>query len=172
MAAKAMSERTMEALERAEQRLNRERMSEAELLARLQRAGMEESDAEDLVFDICRNSKSAEAWPCGEGRGGSERAERGLFRIEMSEVEGVEVTDEDVAAASEACRRQYPAARGLRLRVRDGELGWEPMLPAQGFERIRRITGYLVGTLDRFNNGKRSEEADRVKHAAGCSCCG
>ena len=30
--------------------------------------------------------------------------------------------------------------------------------------RIRRITGYLVGTLDRFNNGKRAEEHDRVKH--------
>ncbi len=33
-----------------------------------------------------------------------------------------------------------------------------------GFERIRRITGYLVGTLDRFNNAKRAEEQDRVKH--------
>ena len=32
------------------------------------------------------------------------------------------------------------------------------------FERSRRITGYLVGTLDRFNNAKRSEEKDRVKH--------
>ena len=32
------------------------------------------------------------------------------------------------------------------------------------FERVRRITGYLVGTLDRFNNAKRAEEADRVKH--------
>ena len=32
------------------------------------------------------------------------------------------------------------------------------------FERIRRITGYLVGTLDRFNNGKNCEERDRVKH--------
>jgi len=32
------------------------------------------------------------------------------------------------------------------------------------FERIRRITGYLVGSLERFNNPKRSEEADRVKH--------
>ena len=38
-----------------------------------------------------------------------------------------------------------------------------------GFERIRRITGYLVGTLDRFNTGKRAEEADRVKHDV--SCC-
>ena len=32
------------------------------------------------------------------------------------------------------------------------------------FERIRRITGYLVGTLDRFNNAKRAEEQDRLKH--------
>ncbi len=34
-----------------------------------------------------------------------------------------------------------------------------------GFERIRRITGYLVGTLDRFNNAKKAEVSDRVKHA-------
>lgn len=32
------------------------------------------------------------------------------------------------------------------------------------FDRIRRITGYLVGTIDRWNNAKRSEEKDRVKH--------
>lgn len=36
------------------------------------------------------------------------------------------------------------------------------------FERIRRITGYLVGTVDRFNNGKRAEEHDRVKHDTTC----
>ena len=44
------------------------------------------------------------------------------------------------------------------------------------FERIRRITGYLVGTVDRFNNGKRAEERDRVKHSisynSDCSCSG
>lgn len=34
-----------------------------------------------------------------------------------------------------------------------------------GFDRIRRITGYLVGTVERFNNGKRAEERDRVKHS-------
>lgn len=46
-----------------------------------------------------------------------------------------------------------------RLHVRNGVVG-------QGvkFERIRRVTGYLVGTLDRFNDGKRAEERDRVKH--------
>lgn len=32
------------------------------------------------------------------------------------------------------------------------------------FERIRRITGYLVGTVERFNDGKRAEVMDRVKH--------
>ncbi len=36
---------------------------------------------------------------------------------------------------------------------------------SEPFERIRRITGYLVGTLDRFNDAKRAEEEDRVKHS-------
>ena len=35
------------------------------------------------------------------------------------------------------------------------------------FERIRRITGYLVGTMEKWNNAKRAEEADRVKHTVG-----
>jgi ribonucleoside-triphosphate reductase (formate) len=38
--------------------------------------------------------------------------------------------------------------------------------PDEPFERIRRITGYLVGTLDRFNNAKRAEVRDRVKHVS------
>lgn len=38
------------------------------------------------------------------------------------------------------------------------------------FERIRRITGYLVGTVDRFNNAKRAEVDDRVKHSV-TACC-
>lgn len=44
--------------------------------------------------------------------------------------------------------------------------GRETEIVGQGvrFERIRRITGYLVGTLDRFNNAKRAEEKDRVRH--------
>lgn len=37
------------------------------------------------------------------------------------------------------------------------------------FERIRRVTGYLVGTLDRFNNAKKAEERDRIKHGVGVS---
>ena len=34
-----------------------------------------------------------------------------------------------------------------------------------GFERTRRITGYLVGSIDRFNNAKRAEESQRVRHS-------
>lgn len=34
-----------------------------------------------------------------------------------------------------------------------------------GFERIRRVTGYLSGDVSRFNNGKRAEEKDRIKHS-------
>lgn len=36
-----------------------------------------------------------------------------------------------------------------------------------GFERIRRITGYLVGTIDRWNDAKKAEQRDRVKHTMG-----
>ena len=32
------------------------------------------------------------------------------------------------------------------------------------FERIRRITGYLVGTMDKWNDAKKAEESERVKH--------
>lgn len=38
------------------------------------------------------------------------------------------------------------------------------------FERIRRVTGYLVGSMDRWNSGKAAEEHDRVKHM-NMSCC-
>ena len=40
----------------------------------------------------------------------------------------------------------------------------ERMGQGVGFERIRRITGYLVGTMDKWNDAQRAEERDRVKH--------
>lgn len=47
-----------------------------------------------------------------------------------------------------------------------GIVGTEEIMVGEGreFERIRRITGYLVGTMDRWNNAKQAEEKDRVKH--------
>ncbi len=41
----------------------------------------------------------------------------------------------------------------------------ERMGEGVGFERIRRITGYLVGTMDKWNDAKKAEERDRVKHS-------
>lgn len=52
----------------------------------------------------------------------------------------------------------------IKLKVEKGCVG-----EGVGFERIRRITGYLVGTLDRFNTAKRSEVENRVKHNVSCS---
>lgn len=46
-----------------------------------------------------------------------------------------------------------------RQEIKEKEIGKDI-----GFDRIRRITGYLVGTTERFNNAKRAEESDRVKH--------
>lgn len=57
----------------------------------------------------------------------------------------------------------------LRLTIspaKDGKVALDYSCEGVRFERIRRITGYLVGTIDRWNNAKRSEERDRVKHDA------
>lgn len=81
-------------------------------------------------------------------------------------VKGGVMTDAEKEAYIRRAREQYPDKRISSMDITlDGDYAdityhWETV----PFERIRRITGYLVGTLDRFNNGKRAEEADRVKH--------
>ena len=50
------------------------------------------------------------------------------------------------------------------VEIDSGEVELHYILSKQPFERVRRITGYLVGTLDRWNNAKQAEERDRVKH--------
>lgn len=47
----------------------------------------------------------------------------------------------------------------------DGKVDVEYKCKGRPFERIRRITGYLVGTTDRWNDSKQAEERERVKHA-------
>ena len=60
--------------------------------------------------------------------------------------------------------------RQIDIKVDGEEVELQYHLASEHFDRIRRITGYLVGTLDRFNDAKRAEEHDRVKHATGCDC--
>ena len=67
----------------------------------------------------------------------------------------------------ERIQEKFPGRkiREIVLKI-DGDfvdISWE-LEPLPKFQRIRRITGYLVGTLDRWNNGKLAEEHDRVTH--------
>ena len=80
-------------------------------------------------------------------------------------VTGGELPDAELAAYLERGKQKY----GKQLLGLDVHLDGEYVeltyhLRRVPFDRIRRITGYLVGTLDRFNDGKRAEERDRVKH--------
>lgn len=78
-----------------------------------------------------------------------------------------ELSEEEIGNYISRGREKYGARlRGIDIRV-DGdfvELSYD--IGTVPFQRIRRITGYLVGTMDRWNNAKTAEEADRVKHMA------
>ncbi len=80
---------------------------------------------------------------------------------------GDELSQEEINAYIEYGKNKYSDRQISAMTVTvDGEfvdLKYE--FTDVPFDRIRRITGYLVGTLDRFNNGKRAEERDRVKHS-------
>ena len=80
-------------------------------------------------------------------------------------VRGGELPQEEIDAYIARAKEKYgKEPQGIDILV-DGdfvELSYD--FGRTPFQRIRRITGYLVGTLDRFNNAKRAEEHDRVKH--------
>lgn len=87
-------------------------------------------------------------------------------------VEGIQIhTNEDITESEAKAyiahiRKNNPHKEiesiNLKFDGEEVELGYH--LQPEGFEKIRRITGYLVGTVDRFNDAKRAEEKDRVKH--------
>ena len=63
-----------------------------------------------------------------------------------------------------ALKHPNSAVTGLALLVDGEDVDIRYDLAPVPFDRIRRITGYLVGTMDRWNDAKTSEESDRVKH--------
>lgn len=79
---------------------------------------------------------------------------------------GESLSQEEINAYIEYGRKKYHGREIAELTVKtDGEYADLQFRFAEvPFDRIRRITGYLVGTTERFNNAKRSEEHDRVKH--------
>ena len=81
-------------------------------------------------------------------------------------VTGGEISNEEKQAyVQRACQKYGRALNYIDLKL-DGEfVDIHYHLKKVPFDRIRRITGYLVGTTERFNNAKRAEEHDRVKHS-------
>lgn len=89
------------------------------------------------------------------------------------EIDGIKATFPDGMEEEEAAqyvkhgKKKYgDKLRGIEIKLSEDEqdalLTYD--IPPTKFQRIARITGYLVGTLDRWNDGKRAEEKDRVKH--------
>ena len=75
---------------------------------------------------------------------------------------------EEIVQAAIAMMEQEEGRRVVEISIRrtgnPDEYGITPVFEKMPFQRIRRITGYLVGDLGRFNDAKRSEVMDRVKH--------
>lgn len=78
---------------------------------------------------------------------------------------GEELPEEEIREYIKRGREKYgKRLKGLELHPDSEEIGIYYNLAFVPFNRLRRITGYLVGDLSRWNNGKRAEQADRVKH--------
>lgn len=75
---------------------------------------------------------------------------------------------EEIVQAAIAMMEQEEGRRVVEISIRrtenPDEYGITPVFEKVPFQRIRRITGYLVGDLGRFNDAKRAEVEDRVKH--------
>ncbi len=88
-----------------------------------------------------------------------------MKNIELN-ITGGTLEDKEIQAYVDRGREAKPSQKLIAMNINvDGEyvdLTYE--YDDRPFERIRRITGYLVGTLDRFNNAKRAEVLDRVTH--------
>ena len=85
--------------------------------------------------------------------------------VTIKDLEGV--SEQEILAYMDYIHQDNPSEEIDTLELspaEDGSVALEYTLRPQKFQRIRRITGYLVGTIDRWNNAKRAEEHDRVKH--------
>lgn len=75
---------------------------------------------------------------------------------------------EEIVQAAVAMMEREEGRRVVEISIRRAEnpdeYGITPVFEKIPFQRIRRITGYLVGDLGRFNDAKRAEVLDRVKH--------
>ncbi|MBQ9969513.1 MAG: hypothetical protein IJP15_03360 [Oscillospiraceae bacterium] len=87
--------------------------------------------------------------------------------MDLVTVKNGELSQEEILAYVAHVEKENPnrSIEALTIEL-DGEfVNLSYTLKPVPFERIRRITGYLVGTMDHWNDAKRAEERDRVKHS-------
>lgn len=87
------------------------------------------------------------------------------IKIKIRVING-KMSDDEISATVDQMIEQHPDIifKKITFSVDNSHVDVTYTYDSVPIERIRRITGYLVGTLDRFNNAKRAEERDRVKH--------
>lgn len=89
------------------------------------------------------------------------------MKINIKTPEGVQLEQEEVNAYISHIKKNNPKREIEWIDIiidREGYANLTYSLAPVDFERIRRITGYLVGTTKRWNNGKQGELRDRVQH--------
>lgn len=96
-----------------------------------------------------------------------------IDEVEVVVVGFTDIDEDEIKKYISYIKERDPKSAGGRLyrlsigREPSGKVSLKYMFKMPKFERIRRITGYLVGTIDRWNNAKRAEERERVKHDDG-----
>ena len=82
------------------------------------------------------------------------------------EVKGAKISEKEKQAYVDHILKKNPGRtlKSLTIEVDGDYASLYYNLEPVPFDRIRRITGYLVGTMDRWNDAKQAEERDRVKH--------
>ena len=87
--------------------------------------------------------------------------------VKMKNGDISQISEEEKQAYIDYAKKKYPdeIIDEIIITLDGAFVGLEIHKHSIQFARIRRITGYLQGTLDRFNDGKRAEEHDRVKHS-------
>lgn len=93
------------------------------------------------------------------------------IEIRVKAPEGITISEEEKKAYLEHIKKNNPHRQIEWVEITIDDEGYANLtysLAPVDFERIRRITGYLVGTTGRWNNAKKNELKDRVKHSCGC----
>jgi hypothetical protein len=79
----------------------------------------------------------------------------------------IDIHPDELKQYVERGKLQHPDMTSMWVKLKGDEVELRYFGPGGTpvpFDRIRRISGYLVGSLSKWNDAKRAEEADRVKH--------